>query len=102
MIGNLAGPFANLYFLAVRIPKNEFIGTSAWLFFLINIFKVPFHVLSWKTINFDSLNISLSLTPYVIIGLILGVKIVEKINNDSYRKLILFFTALGGLGILIK
>ena len=70
--------------------------------FLINIFKVPFHVLSWKTINFDSLNISLSLTPYVIIGLILGVKIVEKINNDSYRKLILFFTALGGLGILIK
>lgn len=102
MIGNLAGPFANIYFLAVRIPKNEFIGTSAWLFFLINIFKVPFHVLSWKTINFDSLNISLSLTPYVIIGLILGVKIVEKINNDSYRKLILIFTALGGLGILIK
>ena len=51
MIGNLAGPFANLYFLAVRI-QNEFIGTSAWLF-LINIFKVPFHVLSWKTINLN-------------------------------------------------
>ena len=71
-------------------------------FFLINIFKVPFHVLSWKTINFDSLNTSLTLTPFVIIGLILGIKIVEKINNDSYRKLILIFTAFGGLGILIK
>jgi hypothetical protein len=29
MIGNLAGVFANLYFLAMRLPKNEFIGTAA-------------------------------------------------------------------------
>ena len=30
MIGNLAGPIANIYFLAIRLPKNEFIGTAAW------------------------------------------------------------------------
>ena len=35
MIGNLAGPIANIYFLAIRLPKNEFIGTAAWLFFII-------------------------------------------------------------------
>ena len=34
MIGNLAGPFSNLYFLAMRLPKNEFIGTAAWLYLL--------------------------------------------------------------------
>ena len=101
MIGNLAGPFANLYFLALRIPKNEFIGTSAWLFFLINIFKVPFHIFSWKTINTESINITLTLMPVVLIGLLVGVKIVEKINNESYRKLILFFTAVSAFGILI-
>jgi len=33
MVGNLAGAFANIYFLAMRLPKNEFIGTAAWLFF---------------------------------------------------------------------
>ena len=43
MIGNLAGPIANIYFLAMRLPKNEFIGTAAWLFFIINVFKLPFH-----------------------------------------------------------
>ena len=35
MIGNLAGAFSNIYFLAMRLPKNEFIGTAAWLFFIL-------------------------------------------------------------------
>ena len=34
MIGNLAGPISNIYFLAIKLPKNEFIGTAAWLFLL--------------------------------------------------------------------
>jgi uncharacterized membrane protein YfcA len=28
MLGNLAGAFANIYFLALRMPKNGFIGTG--------------------------------------------------------------------------
>ncbi len=39
MIGNLAGAFSNIYFLAMRLPKNHFIGTAAWLFFLINLYS---------------------------------------------------------------
>ena len=102
MIGNLAGSFANIYFLAIRLPKNEFIGPAAWLFFIINFFKLPFHILVWKTINIDSIYNSLILTPFLIIGLITGVKIVKKIKNDSYRKLILFFTAIGSIFIMLK
>ena len=102
MIGNLAGSFANIYFLAIRLPKNEFIGTAAWLFFIINFFKLPFHIFIWKTINIDSLYNSLILSPFLIIGLLMGVKIVKKIKYDSYRKLILFFTGLGAIIILFK
>lgn len=32
MIGNLAGSFSNIYFLAMRLPKNEFIGRSMFCF----------------------------------------------------------------------
>jgi len=102
MIGNLAGAFANIYFLAMRLPKNEFIGTAAWLFFIINVFKVPFHMLVWKTINESSFAISATLLPFVVLGFLLGVQIVKKIENDNYRKLILLFTALGGVAILFK
>jgi len=102
MIGNLAGAFSNIYFLAMRLPKNNFIGTAAWLFFIINAFKVPFHIWTWETMNSTSLKISLQLVPFVIIGLVAGVFLVKKIENDSYRKLILLFTAIGGVAILFN
>tara|TARA_B110000090_G_scaffold92802_1_gene104912 strand:- start:1847 stop:2497 length:651 start_codon:yes stop_codon:yes gene_type:complete len=102
MIGNLAGVFANIYFLAQKLPKNEFIGTAAWLFFIINIFKLPFHFFVWETINLKSFNISLMLIPFVALGLFIGIKLVKKINENTYRKLILLFTALGALVIFFK
>jgi len=102
MIGNLAGAFSNIYFLAMRLPKNEFIGTSAWLFFIINVFKIPFHIFFWETITLKSLIISSKLVPFVIIGLLIGVFVVKKIKNENYRKLILILTAIGGIGILFK
>ena len=102
MIGNLAGAFSNIYFLAMRLPKNAFIGTAAWLFFIINTFKVPFHIWSWETINSEYILISLQLVPFVLFVLIAGVFLVKKIENDSYRKLILLFTAIGVLAILFN
>ena len=102
MVGNLAGVFSNIYFLAIKLPKNEFIGTAAWLFFIINLFKVPFHIWSWGTINLASFQISLSLIPAVILGFMIGVSIVKKIKNDRYRQLILLLTGLGGLAIFFQ
>ena len=102
MVGNLAGAFVNLFFLAMRIPKTEFIGTAAWLFFFVNLIKLPFHIWSWGTITRDSLMIDLYLLFPIVLGLIVGVRVVKKINESFYRKLILFLTALGAIMILLK
>ncbi|MFI8605261.1 sulfite exporter TauE/SafE family protein [Cellulophaga baltica] len=102
MIGNLAGAFSNIFFLAMRLPKNEFIGTAAWLFFIVNVFKLPFHIFVWKTITTDTLLINLKLAPGIIIGLFIGVRLVKIIKDDFYRKMILILTALGALLILFK
>jgi uncharacterized membrane protein YfcA len=102
MIGNLAGAFANIYFLAQKLPKNEFIGTAAWLFFIINIFKLPFHILVWETINLNSIKISLTLIPVLLLGLLVGINLVKKIKENTYRKIILFFTALGAVIIFFN
>jgi len=102
MIGNLAGSFANIFFLAMRLPKNEFIGTAAWLFFIINIFKLPFHIWSWKTITLETLLFDLKLVPAILLGLFIGVRLVKIIKEDFYRKMILILTALGAVAILFK
>jgi uncharacterized membrane protein YfcA len=101
MIGNLAGPFADLYFLAMRLPKNSFIGTAAWLFFLVNIFKLPFHILVWHTITVDTLILDLWLTPPLILGLWAGVKLVSKIKETPYRIIVIALTAIGAILILV-
>lgn len=102
MIGNLAGSFASIYFLAMRLPKNEFIGTAAWLFFMINVFKLPFHILVWKTVTPKTLQLNLMLAPMIIVGFFLGIRILKSINNDLYRKLVLLVTAIGAVIILIR
>ena len=102
MIGNLAGPISNIYFLAMRLPKNEFIGTAAWLFFIINLFKLPFHIFVWKTINKETLVLNSVMIPVIVIGFYLGVSIVKLISNINYRKLILIVTALGGFILLFR
>lgn len=102
MIGNLAGPFSNLYFLAMRLPKNEFIGTAAWLFLLTNWLKLPLHIFVWKTIDAEVLLTDLWLLPGVLLGLFAGVRLVRLIRDTSYRRLILFLTALGAILLLIQ
>ncbi|MFT5386368.1 MAG: putative membrane protein YfcA [Saprospiraceae bacterium] len=102
MIGNLAGAFTNIFYLAMRIPKNVFIGTTAWLFFIINIFKLPFHIWVWETVGWETFAVNLRLIPGVFLGFYVGVKVVERIHEEAYRKMILILTALGAIMIFLR
>lgn len=102
MIGNLAGDFSNIYFLAMRLPKNEFIGTAAWLFFIVNLIKLPFHILVWKTISPETLLVDLKLLPGIVLGLFVGIQLVKIIKDQFYRKMILILTAAGAFLILFR
>jgi hypothetical protein len=102
MLGNLAGAFSNIYFLAMRMPKNDFIGTASWVFLVINLFKLPFQVFFWKNITTESLYTDLLLLPFAVIGFWIGVKIVSKIKEENYRKVVIVLTFLGALAIFFK
>lgn len=102
MLGNLAGAFSNLYFLALRMVKNDFIGTAAWVFLVINLFKLPFQVVYWKNITLTSLKIDLLLLPALLIGFFSGIYIVRRIKDDSYRKVVIILTLIGAVFIFFK
>ncbi len=97
MVGNLAGSFANIFFLAMRLPKNQFIGTTAWLFLIINLFKVPFHIFSWGTITWDTLKVDLVTIPTICLGLFVGIRVLKRVNDSLFRKFILIATAAGAI-----
>jgi uncharacterized membrane protein YfcA len=102
MLGNLAGAFSNIYFLAMRLPKNDFIGTGAWIFLLINLFKLPFQVFYWKNITATSLLTDLALVPFLILGFWCGIKLVARIKDDLYRQVVIVLTFIGAIFIFLK
>ena len=102
MLGNLAGAFANIYFLAMRMPKNDFIGTAAWVFLVINLFKLPFQIFFWKNITATSLQTDLFLLPALAMGFLAGLKIVSVIKDSHYRKVVIVLTMAGALVILLR
>ncbi|MDC6362167.1 MULTISPECIES: sulfite exporter TauE/SafE family protein [Flavobacteriaceae] len=102
MIGNLAGAFTNIFFLAMRLPKNQFVGTAAWLFFITNLFKLPFHIFVWKTVTLETLWVDIKLIPAILAGIYVGIRLVKIIREGFFRKMILVLTALGALLLLFR
>ncbi|MCB0658514.1 MAG: sulfite exporter TauE/SafE family protein [Saprospiraceae bacterium] len=102
MVGNLAGAFANVFFLAMQLPKNAFVGTGAWLFLFINVFKLPFHIFVWHTITRESILIDLKLFPGIVAGLGIGILLMNRIDEVVFRRLILILTAIGAVLILFR
>lgn len=102
MIGNVAGAFTNLYFLALRYPKNKFIATGAYLFFFINLFKLPFHIFVWNTVSIGSISKTAYLYPIAIVGFYVGLRLIKYISNELFRKYIIAITIIGALLIFLK
>lgn len=101
MVGNLAGTVMAVYLLSIRLPKNVFIGTTAWFFMATNWFKVPFHVFVWKTITLNTFLFDLMALPFIILGAYLGIVIVQRLSEQMYRWFIIIMTIVAAVFMLI-
>ena len=101
MIGNVAGPVFAIYLLAMHLPKNNFIGTTAWFFIIINFTKFPLHIFVWKTISWDSLLFDFTLLPAIALGAFLGIWLVKRFSDKTYRVFVIFVTVLSAFLLLV-
>lgn len=101
MVGNLAGSIMALYFLAMGFKKNEYIGTTAWFFLVINWIKIPFHIWSWNTITLDTLLIDLISIPFILLGALIGGLIVHRIADNTYRTFIIIATFVAAIFMIL-
>jgi uncharacterized membrane protein YfcA len=99
MVANAAGPVMNMYLLAKRLPKEEFIATGAWFFFLINLSKLPVYG-ARGLIGAPSLAFDLVLVPVVVAGSVLGRAIVARIPQRSFETAVLALTAVAAALLL--
>jgi len=99
MLANAAGAVVTLYLLVCRLPKYEFVGTAAWFFFIVNLFKIPFSaslgLVTWETLGFN-----LMLFPAIALGAFSGKRLIAKLPQRLFEGLMLVFTILGAIKLL--
>lgn len=100
MTANAAGPVGQLYLLSVGLPKLAFIGTGAWTFFMINLFKVPLQI-DLGIINFESIRVSAALMPVAIGGALVAPRVVKWISEEWFARLIWAFILVAAVKMLL-
>lgn len=102
-LANAAGPVMNIYLLAQRMPKEEFIAAGAWFFFTVNLMKVPIYVLVSKPmITSQTLLMDACLVPAVIVGSLVGRRIIPHIPQRTFEAIMLLLAGAAAVGLLLK
>jgi uncharacterized membrane protein YfcA len=99
MLANAAGPVFAIYLIAVGLPKMEFVGTGAWFFFIINLFKIPFS-LALGLIHGHTLVLNAILAPAVLIGVLAGRWLLARIPQRLFEHILLAFAVLAALRLI--
>lgn len=105
-VANAAGPVINTYLVRLRLPKQQLIGTSAWLYFVVNVSKVPFYLALGEWTNggrfftWDSLLFDLAVLPAIIAGVYSGRALFHRIPQRTFLLVVLMLSAGGALKLL--
>jgi uncharacterized protein len=101
MLANAAGPVMTVYLLAVGLAKYEFVGTSAWIFCVINLSKLPFSyalgVINWHTLGFNLL-----MFPAVAAGALSGRQLLKIIPQVWFEWLLLVSALIAALRLTLR
>jgi uncharacterized membrane protein YfcA len=101
MLANAAGPVVALYLLAIALPKTTLVSTAAWFFLILNVAKVPFSA-SLGLIDRSTLLVNLALCPLVVVGLLVGRRIVAVIPQRFFDTLVLAFTVVAAVRLIAQ
>ncbi len=102
MVGNAAGPIFWIYLISRRLSKAEFMGTSAWFFFLMNAVKLPLQILVWNNITTRNIVPSILIIPVILVGAYAGTLMIKHINEKPFRYLVLGMAMLASLNLIFR
>ena len=99
MLANAAGPVYSIYALVHKMPKMEFLGVGARLVLVVNLFKAPL-LGQLDLINAESLALNLWLLPALVLGIVLGRKLIGRVPQRAFEILLYLFSAIAGIRML--
>lgn len=101
IIGNAAGGITNIYFLSQTKNKRELLGSSSYLYIIVNSAKLLLYIFIWKIFSTDTIVITISLVPFLLIGVILATAIIKIMPEVVFKAIFYFSVFYAGLSLLI-
>lgn len=99
MVANAGGPVMSLYLLSVGATKLRFMGTAACFFFATNLVKLPFSI-GLSLVTVDTLRTALVLVPLVLVGAVIGRRLLRSIDQKLFERLVIGLTITASLFLL--
>ena len=99
LVANAAGPVSALYFLALKLDKQEYVGTGAWFFLIMNWVKLPIFVFQ-ERITLPSFRADLAMIPFLLLGAAAGILLLKRLSQEYFNHLVLIFSVLAGIKLL--
>lgn len=99
MMANAAGPVFQLYLISRRFEKMDLIGVGARFFLLINILKLPF-LGGLEFINAESLLFNAKLAPVILLGVLIGRRLVQAVSQRLFEWLVIVFAIVAGVRLM--
>jgi uncharacterized membrane protein YfcA len=100
MLANAAGPILAFYLMSVKLPKYRFLGTSAWYFFIMNLFKVPF-MIALGIIDKGSAQTSAFLGIFAVIGALIAPLLIKYVPQKAFEVFVWCIIVLGALKLIV-
>ena len=100
MVANAAGPVMVLYLMLSGFQKMRFLGTMAWFFFAVNLFKVPFSAVLGLT-TWHTLVLAAMLIPAVAAGAFAGRALVDRVDQRQFEVATLVLSGVGAALLII-
>ncbi len=107
-VSNAAGPIMGIYMTSLGLPKEQFMGTSAWYYFAVNLSKLPLFILlslinpARPIVTTHSLLFNVAVIPVIVAGVYLGRWLLPRIPQRLFDSVVLVLAAVAALKLIIR
>lgn len=107
-VSNAAGLIMGIYLTSLGLPKEQFMGTSAWYYFAVNLSKLPIFIAlsllnpARPIITSHSLLFNAVVVPVIVAGVYVGKWLLPRIPQRLFDSVVLILAALAAVKLIIR
>ena len=98
-VANAAGPVMAIYLVLMKFSKEEYIGSAAWYFLILNWIKLPLFALDGR-LTWAVLRMVPGMVIFLILGSAIGILLLKNLSQKNFTRIIQLLTGLCALRLL--